>query len=74
MQEVINIFLSNPTGQTFGLIWMLSVIYAFIQQDDTKVMKTLFVSNIFWAIHFFFLEVYTWLAIVIVSLIRFDCQ
>lgn len=58
IESTINIFLKDPIWQTLWILWMLSVIYAFLQKDDKKVIKILFISSFFWSWHFFFLEVY----------------
>ena len=69
-EVIINIFLEEPIWQTLWIIWMLSIVYAFMQKDDTKVVKILFISNFFWAWHFFFLEIYTALASALVWAFR----
>jgi len=70
MQEIINIYLQNPIGQTFWILWMFWFIFAFIQEDDTKVKKILGFTNIFWLWHFLFMWLYIWVAMVIMSMIR----
>jgi len=70
MQDIINIFLLNPIGQTFWILWMISVISAFMQQDDKNVVKILIIAHFFWAWHFWFMNIYSWLAIVMVWFLR----
>ena len=70
MQEIIHIFLQNPIGQTFWLLWMFGVIFTFLQEDDKKVKQLLCFTNIFWLWHFIFMWLYTGVAMVIVSTIR----
>lgn len=70
MKEILDIFWMNPIGQTFGLLWMITVIAAFLQKDDKKVVQILAVAHIFWAWHFYFMEIYSWLWMVIVGLMR----
>lgn len=70
MQEIINIFLDNPIGQTFWILWMIVIISAFMQQDDKNVVKRLIYASFFWWAHFYFMEIYSGLAIVFVWLLR----
>ena len=63
MQDIVSIYLQNPIGQTFWIIWMAVVIFAFLQKDDRYVVKTLVVANIFWILHFYFMWIYIWLVI-----------
>lgn len=70
MNEILEIFLMNPVGQTLGLLWMITVIWAFLQKDDKRVVQILAVAHIFWAGHFYFMEIYSWLWMVIIGFIR----
>ncbi len=63
MQEIIEIFMQNPVGQTFWIFWMITVVSAFLQRNDSNVVKILLIANIFWICHFYFMWIYTWLAI-----------
>jgi hypothetical protein len=49
---------------------MVVIIFAFAQEDDTKVKKILTIANIFWLGHFLFMWLYIWVAMVIISSIR----
>ncbi len=70
MNEILEIFWMNPIWQTFWLLWMITIISAFLQKNDDNVVKILIVANIFWAVHFYFMWVYSWLWIVIVWVLR----
>ncbi len=70
LQPIIALFLENPVTQTLGLIGMLLVVAAYIHQDDTKTIKTLFVANFFWAVLFFSMNELAWLAATFLSSLR----
>lgn len=70
MKEIIDIFLMNPIGQTFWILWMITVVTAFLQKDDKRVIEILAIAHIFWAGHFYFMEIYSWLWMVIIGFIR----
>ena len=57
---------------------MLIVISAFLQKDDTRVVYILLFAHIIWAGHFYFMEIYPWLAIVAIGffslLISLKCK
>jgi hypothetical protein len=38
---------------------MVTVIVAFLQKDDTRVVHILAIAHIFWAGHFYFMEIYS---------------
>lgn len=70
MQHIFEIFWMNPVWQTFGLLWMLCVVSAFLQKDDHNVVKILILANIFWAIHFYFMWVYSWMWVAVIGVLR----
>ena len=70
MKEILEIFWLNPIWQTFWILWMITVISAFLQRDDTKVIKILIFAHIFWAGHFYLMEIYSWLWVVIIWTLR----
>lgn len=70
MNEILDVFWMNPIGQTLGLLWMWSAICAFLQKNDKNVVYILSIAHIFWAAHFLFMEIYSWIGMVIVGLLR----
>lgn len=58
LQYIIELFLTNPFWQTFSLTWMFLVWLAFLNEDDLKTIKLLFIANIFWGLSYFLLESY----------------
>jgi hypothetical protein len=70
MNEILEIFWMNPIGQTFGILGMITVISAFLQKEDTNVVKILVFAHVFWAGHFYFMEIYAWLWVVIIWTLR----
>lgn len=70
MNEIIDVFWINPIWQTFWILWMISIIYAYLQTDNKKIINILLVSHIFWATHFFYMEIYSWLTMTLVWLFR----
>lgn len=59
LDSVALVFINDPVWQILGILWMITVIYAFLQKDDLTVIKILFISSFFWIWHFFFLEAYS---------------
>jgi len=49
---------------------MAIMIFAFTEEDDTRVKVILTISNVFWLGHFIFMWLYVWIVMVIISSIR----
>lgn len=54
-EKGVSLFMENPLGQTTWFFAMFIIFYAFTIKDDTKLIKVLSISNIFWILHFFLL-------------------
>ena len=54
-EKGVSLFMQNPVGQSAGFIAMFIIFYAFTIKNDTKLIKVLCFSNIFWILHFFLL-------------------
>jgi hypothetical protein len=70
MNEILEIFWMNPIWQTLGLLWMITIVCAYLQTDNKKIINILFISHIFWAAHFFYMEIYSWMTMTLVWLFR----
>ncbi len=69
-EKGVSLFMENPGWQTVGFIAMFIIFYAFTIKDDTKLIKVLSISNIFWILHFFLLGNIWALIATIVAMIR----
>jgi hypothetical protein len=47
-KPIIDLFLANPIAQTAGFIGMFFIWLAFLNKDDLKTIKLLFISCFFW--------------------------
>ena len=54
-EKGVSLFMENPLGQIIWFVAMFIIFYAFTVKDDTKLIKILSISNIFWVSHFFLL-------------------
>jgi hypothetical protein len=45
---IIDLFLANPIAQTSGFIGMFLIWFAFLNKDDLKTIKLLFIASFFW--------------------------
>lgn len=69
-EKGVSLFLLDPLAQWIGFIAMFIIFYAFSIKDDTKLIKVLCVSNIFWIAHFYFLGNFWALVATLVAMIR----
>ena len=68
--KIYEIIMQNPIWQLF---WFLAMIVAFIwllQKDDKNTVKIIIVSSCLWIVHFFFMWVYSAMAMSCISIIR----
>jgi len=62
--------MENPFGQAIWFLAMFIIFYAFTIKDDTKLIKVLTLSNVFWIIHFYLLGNIWALIATLVAVIR----
>ncbi|MCH2188397.1 YgjV family protein [Candidatus Gracilibacteria bacterium] len=70
MEYIISVYLENPIGQTMGIMGLLSIIWAFLQEEDGAVKKILVVSNFFWLFHFISMGLLVGVCIKIIGIAR----
>jgi hypothetical protein len=54
-EKGVSLFMENPLGQITWFFAMFIIFYAFTIKDDTKLIKVLTFSHVFWILHFFLL-------------------
>lgn len=54
----VDIFSENPLGQVLWFIWTIVVLSAYLQKDDSRTVRILMVSKIFWILHFYLIGLY----------------
>lgn len=66
----VSLFLENPSWQIVGFIAMFIIFYAFSVKDDTKLVKLMSISCVFWILHFFLMGNFWALIATSVGLLR----
>jgi len=69
-EKGVSLFMENPFGQAIWFLAMFIIFYAFTIKDDTKLIKVLTLSNVFWIIHFYLLGNIWALIATLVAVIR----
>lgn len=67
---IIDLFLANPLAQMSGFIGMFCVWTAFLNKDDLKTIKFLFIASFFWWTMHLLLGTYAGLVASIISALR----
>jgi len=68
--NLINYFTQDNFAQIFGFLWMITILAAYLQKDDFTVKKLMLLSSLFWGTHFYLLWLYSWLAAVVIWVLR----
>ncbi len=67
---ILALISANPIWQS---LWFIAMIIAFVwlnQKDDQKTLKIIFISMLFWWLHFYYMWMYSALAVNIIWIIR----
>lgn len=67
---MIEVLLQNPIWQWLWIIAMLILFYWLTNKDDSKTLKIIMISMLFWIAHFTVMEVYAWVAWSVIWLAR----
>jgi hypothetical protein len=70
LTHTIEYFTQDNFAQVFGFLWMATVLTAYLQKDDYTVKKLMLLSSLFWGTHFYMLWVYSWLAAIVIWVLR----
>jgi len=67
---IVGYLVQDNFAQVFGFMWMITILTAYLQKDDFTVKKLMLLSSLFWGTHFYLLWVYSWLAAVVIWVLR----
>jgi len=67
---IIEYITQDNFAQIFGFWGMITILIAYLQKDDFTVKKLMLLSSLFWGTHFYLLWVYSWLAAVVIWVLR----
>lgn len=70
LSGVLSTFLQNPLGQTLGFVAMFVGLFWYATSDDTKIIRIFIWANIFWLIHFIFIENIAALWATVIAIVR----